>query len=51
MFCRKHAKNCTKPLFCNYGYKRAKSKKKGKRHVVFEIYGNHSNEVNPPLKL
>ena len=27
-FCRKHAKNCTKTLFCNYGSKRAKSKKK-----------------------
>ena len=26
-------------------------KKKKKKHVVFEIDGNHSNEVNPPLKL
>jgi hypothetical protein len=22
-----------------------------KKRVVSEIYGNHSNEVNPPLKL
>ena len=27
------------------------SLKNGEKHVVFEIYGNHSNEVNPPLKL
>jgi hypothetical protein len=26
-------------------------KKREKKLVVFEIYGNHSNEVNPPLKL
>jgi hypothetical protein len=26
-------------------------KKKKKKHVVFEIYGNHFIEVNPPLKL
>jgi hypothetical protein len=25
------------------------SLKNGEKHVVFEIYGNHSNEVNPPL--
>ena len=45
-------KNCTKPLFCNYGSKRAKSKKKReKKCVISEIYGNHSIEVNPLLKL
>jgi hypothetical protein len=38
-------KNCTKPLFCSYGSKRAKSKKKReKNRVVSEIYGNHSND-------
>jgi hypothetical protein len=26
-------------------------KKREKNRVVSEIYGNHSNEVNPPLKL
>jgi hypothetical protein len=26
-------------------------KKEEEKHVVFEIYGNNSNEVNPPLKL
>jgi hypothetical protein len=26
-------------------------KKEEKKRVVSEIYGNHSNEVNPPLKL